>query len=165
MQFGRPLAIIVHYTVQFNLDCCKSFVSDMDPNTILKMLNILSKYVLKDKFKNFQHKILMKFGRPLAIIVHHTVQFNLECCKSSVSDMDHNTILNMLNILSKDVLKENLKKFQHTILMKFGRPLAIIVHHTVQFNLECCKSSVSDMDPNTILNMLNILSKDALKEN
>ena len=43
------------------------------------------------------------------------------------------------------------KKIQHTILMKFGRPLAIIVYYTVQFNLECCKSSVSDMGPNTIL--------------
>ena len=92
----------------------------------------------------------MKFGRPLAIIVHHTVQFNLECFKSSVSDMDPNTILNMLNILSKDVLKDNLKNFQHTILMKFGRPLAIIVHYTVQFKLECFKSYVSNMVPNTI---------------
>ena len=51
MKFGRPLAIIVHYTVHFNLECCKSSVSDMDPNTILNMLNILSKYVLKDKKK------------------------------------------------------------------------------------------------------------------
>ena len=92
----------------------------------------------------------MKFGRPLAIIVHYTVQFNLECCKSSVSDMGPNTILNMLNVLSKDVLKDKLKKFQHTILIKLSRPLAIIVHYTVQFNLECCKSSVSDMGPNTI---------------
>ena len=107
----------------------------------------------------------MQFGRPLTIIVHYTVQFNLECCKSSVSDMDPNTILNMLNTLSKDVLKEKLKNFQHTMLMKFGRPLAIIVHYTVQFNLEYCKSSVSDMDPNTIVNMLNTLSKDVLKEN
>ena len=151
MQFGRPLAIIVHYTVQFNLDCCKRFVSDMDPNTILKMLNILSKDVLKDKLKNFQHTILIKFGRPLAIIAHYTVQFNLECCKSSVSDMDHNTILNMLNILSKDVLKVKLRKFQHTIIMKFGRPLAITVHYTIQFNLECFKSYVPDMGPNTIV--------------
>ena len=79
----------------------------MDPNTILKMLNILSKDVLKDKLKNFQHTILMKLGRPLVIIAHSSVQFNFECCKSSVSDMDRNTILNMLNILSKDVLKEN----------------------------------------------------------
>ena len=92
----------------------------------------------------------MKFGRPLAIIVHYTVQFNLECCKSSVSDMGPNTILNMLNVLSKDVLKEKLKKFQHTILIKLSRPLAIIVHYTVQFNLEYCKSFVLDMGPNTI---------------
>ena len=41
------------------------------------------------------------------------------------------------------------KKFKHTILMKFGRTLAIIVHYTVQFNLECCKSFVSNMGPNT----------------
>ena len=33
MKFGRTLAIIVHYTVQFNLECCKSFVSNMGPNT------------------------------------------------------------------------------------------------------------------------------------
>ena len=39
------------------------------------------------------HDILMKFGGPLAIIVHHKLQFNLECCKSSVSDMGHNTML------------------------------------------------------------------------
>ena len=64
--------------------------------------------------------------------------------------MDHNTILNMLNILSKDVLKENLKKFKHTILMKFGRPLAIIVQYMVKLYLECFKSSVSDMGPNTV---------------
>ena len=37
MKFGGPLAIIVHYTVQFNLECCKSSVSDMGPNTILKI--------------------------------------------------------------------------------------------------------------------------------
>ena len=37
MKFGRPLAIIVYYTVQFNLECCKSSVSDMGPNTILKI--------------------------------------------------------------------------------------------------------------------------------
>ena len=43
--------------------------------------------------------------------------------------------------------------------MKFGRPLAIIVHYTVQFNLEFCKSSVSDMGPNTILNIFEIKKK------
>ena len=38
MTLGRPHAIIVHYTVQFNLDGCKSFVPDMGPNTILKII-------------------------------------------------------------------------------------------------------------------------------
>ena len=52
MKFGRPLGIIVHYTVQFNLGCCKNSVSDIGPNTILNMLNVLSKDVLKDKLKN-----------------------------------------------------------------------------------------------------------------
>ena len=47
-------------------------------------------------------------------------------------------------------LKRELKKFQHTIIMKFVRLLAIIVHYMVQFNSECCKSSVSNMGPNTI---------------
>ena len=37
MKFGRPLAIIFHYRVQFNLESCKSYVPDMDPNTILKI--------------------------------------------------------------------------------------------------------------------------------
>ena len=47
--------------------------------------------------------------------------------------------------------------------MKFGGPLAIIVHYMVQFNLECCKSSVSDMGPNTILKIKKYISKDILK--
>ena len=79
----------------------------------------------------------MIFGGPLAIIVHYTVQFNLECCKSSVSDMGPNTILNMLNVLSKDVLKDKLKNFQHTILMQklpdMGRPCPL--HGTIQFGV------------------------------
>ena len=29
------------------------------------------------KFKNFQNTIFIKFGRPLAIIFHYTVQFGL----------------------------------------------------------------------------------------
>ena len=70
----------------------------MDPNTILNMLNILSKDVLKVKFKNSQHIILMKFGGPLDIIVHYTLQFNLECCKSYVTDMGPNTIFKLKNI-------------------------------------------------------------------
>ena len=52
----------------------------------------------------------MKFGRPLAIIFHYRVQFNLERCKSSVPDMEPNTILKIKKI-SKDVLKRELQKF------------------------------------------------------
>ena len=89
----------------------------------------------------------MKFGIALAIIVHYTVQFNLECCKSCVSNMGPNILKN----ISQDVLKVKLKNFKHTIRMKFGRTLAIIVHYTVQFNVECCKRSVSNMGPNTSL--------------
>ena len=37
MKFGRPLATIFHYTVQFNLECCKIYVPDMGLNTILKI--------------------------------------------------------------------------------------------------------------------------------
>ena len=43
MKFGRPLAIIVHYTVQFNLECYKSCVTDMGPNTIVKIDKIYLK--------------------------------------------------------------------------------------------------------------------------
>ena len=53
----------------------------------------------------------MKFGRPLAIIFHYRVQFNLECCKSSVPDMGPNTILKIKKNISKDVLKGKLQKF------------------------------------------------------
>ena len=49
------------------------------------------------------------------------------------------------------------KDSQHTIIMQCGRPLAIIVHYTVQFNLECCKSSVSNMGPNTIEKIKKII--------
>ena len=52
----------------------------------------------------------MKFGRPLAIIVYYTVLFILECCKSSVSDMGPNTILNILKIIIRR-LKSEIKKF------------------------------------------------------
>ena len=43
--------------------------------------------------------------------------------------------------------------------MKFGGPLAIIVHYTVQFNLECCKSSVSNMVPNSFLKIKKIIKR------
>ena len=112
--------------------------------------------ILKVKFNKFKHTILMKFGRPLAIIVYYTVQLNLECCKSSVPDMGPNTTFKIKKIYIKRrlVLKVKLKKSQHTIFIKFGRPLVIIVHYTVQFNLECCKSSVPDMSPNTIFKII-----------
>ena len=42
MKFGGPLAIIVHYTLQFNLECCKSSVPDMGLNTLLKMIFLKS---------------------------------------------------------------------------------------------------------------------------
>ena len=44
-----------------------------------------------------------------------------------------------------------LQNFKHTILMKCCKTLAIIVHYMIQFILECCKSSVSNMGPNTFL--------------
>ena len=43
MKYGGPLAIIVHYTVQFNLECCKSYVSNMSPNTYFK----IKKYIIR----------------------------------------------------------------------------------------------------------------------
>ena len=46
--------------------------------------------------------------------------------------------------------KSEITKIQHTIIMKIGRPLDIIVHYTLQFNLECCKIYVTDMGPYTI---------------
>ena len=52
MKFGRPLAIIVHYTVQFNMECCKSSVSNMGPNTIEKIKNIIIRRI-ESKFKRF----------------------------------------------------------------------------------------------------------------
>ena len=87
----------------------------------------------------------LKIGRLLAMIVHCMVQFIVDGCKSCGPD-----ILKIMFIIIKRRLKSERKKFQHTIIMKFGRPLAIIVHYTVQFNLERCKSCVSDMVPNTI---------------
>ena len=110
MKFGGPLAIIVHYTIQFNLECYKSSVLDMDPNTILKIKEYISNAIFKVKFKKSQHTILMKFGGPLAIIVHYTVQFYLECCISSVPDMGPNTILKIIKYIPNDILKVKFKK-------------------------------------------------------
>ena len=72
--------------------------------------------------------------------------------------MGPKTILKINKKLSKAVLKV-IKKLQHTILIKFGRPLVIIVHYTVQINLDGCKSSVLDMGPNTSLKINKIYKK------
>ena len=47
MEFGGPLAIIVHYTVHFNMESCKSSVPDLSPNTILKIKKYISNVILK----------------------------------------------------------------------------------------------------------------------
>ena len=105
------------------------------------------------KFKNIKHTILMKFGIALAIIVHYTVQFNLECCTSSVSNMGPNTFFKLNKIIIRR-LKSEIKKFKHTILMKFGRTLAIIVHYTWYNSIwSVAKASVSNMGPNTFFKM------------
>ena len=107
MKFGRPLAIIVHYTVHINLGCCKSFVPDMGPNTILKIL-IKIKRCLKSEIKNISNiQSFLKFGRPLAIIVHYMVQFNLACCKSSVPNMAPNIILKILKFIKRRLKSES----------------------------------------------------------
>ena len=54
MKFGRPLVIIVHYTVQFNLECCKSYVPNMGPNTILKIKKIIIRR-LKSEIKKISN--------------------------------------------------------------------------------------------------------------
>ena len=48
----------------------------------------------------------MKFGGPLAIIVHYMVQFNLECCKGSVSNMGLNTFLKKIKKIIKRLKSE-----------------------------------------------------------
>ena len=92
----------------------------------------------------------MKFGRPLTMIVHYNVQSILECCISSVPDRGPSTIFENYIKSSKDILKQKVITFQHTIIMKFGRLLTMIVHYKVQSLLECCKSTGPDMGPSTI---------------
>ena len=53
MKFGGPLAIIVHYMTQFNLESCKSSTPDMCPNTILEIKRYISNNILKVKLKIF----------------------------------------------------------------------------------------------------------------
>ena len=64
--------------------------------------------------------------------------------------MDPNTILKIKKYIKRR-LKVKLQIIPPTIFINIGRPLAIIVHYTVLLNFDCCKSSVPDMGPNTIL--------------
>ena len=56
MKFGRPFAIIFHYTVQFKLECCKSSVPDMGPNTIFKIKKYIKRRLKREitKISNIQ---------------------------------------------------------------------------------------------------------------
>ena len=56
MKFGGPLVIIVHYTVQFNLECCKGYASNMGLNTFLKCLKIIIRRLKSEiiKISNIQ---------------------------------------------------------------------------------------------------------------
>ena len=56
MKFGIAFAIIVHYTVQFNLECCKSSVSNMGPNTFFKLKKIIIRRLKSEirKISNIQ---------------------------------------------------------------------------------------------------------------
>ena len=79
MKFGGPLAIIVYYTAQFNLECCKSSVPDMGPNTVSKIKKYISNDILKVKFKKIptynQYEIWWTtfYHSPL----HGTIQFGV----------------------------------------------------------------------------------------
>ena len=73
MTFGIPLAIIVYYMVQTQFGVLQKLWARHGPEYSLEILKNIYKVVLKVKFRNFQHTIIMKFGIPLAIIVHYTV--------------------------------------------------------------------------------------------
>ena len=53
MKYGKPLAIIVYYTLQSNLEICPSSGPDMAPNTSLKIKKIIIRR-LKGEIKKFQ---------------------------------------------------------------------------------------------------------------
>ena len=78
MKFDGPLAIIVHYTVQFNLECCKSSVSYMGPNTILKIDKIIirrleSEIVKMPTYNHYEIWSTTCYHSPL----HGTIQFGV----------------------------------------------------------------------------------------
>ena len=91
----------------------------MGPNTILKMEKKYQRR-LNNEIKNYQLTILMKFGIPLAIIVHYPVLVDLECYKSSVSHMDPNTNLKLLNIIIrrlKSKKKSNIQSLWNLVVV------------------------------------------------
>ena len=74
--------------------------------------------------------------------------------------MGLNTIVKIILKIINGRLENEMKSiFEHTIIMKIGSQLAIIVHYTVQFNLVCCKSFVPDLGPNIILKIIEIIKR------
>ena len=55
MKISILLAIIVHYTAQLVLECCKICEHDMGPNTIMKIIKITK--IFFDAFHQFQNSI------------------------------------------------------------------------------------------------------------
>ena len=62
MKFSRPLDIIVHYMVQFNVECYKTSVPNMGLNTIFLIKKYISNDILKVKFKIFPTKNLYEIS-------------------------------------------------------------------------------------------------------
>ena len=73
--------------------------------------------------------------------------------------MGPNTILENYIKSTKDVLKVKLIIFQHTIIMKLGRLLIMIVHYRFEFILECCNSCGPHISPNTIFTIIKKIIK------
>ena len=88
--------------------------------------------------------MLLKIGRLRAMIIHCMVQFIVDCCCGP-------DILKKKIFIIKRRLKSEIKKFPA------NNPYEIwwtTCYHSPlhgKFNLECCKSSVSDMGLNTIM--------------
>ena len=108
MKFGRALAIIVHYTVQFNVECCKSSVSNMGPNTFLTIKKL--SYVLKVKLQKFQtyNPYKIWYNTCYHSALHGTIQFGVlqKLCIGAL------ILFKKLKNYYKTSLKVKLQKFQ-----------------------------------------------------